>query len=516
MSDISLIERLQNPSLYNHPVIQFEVIETHLSWVLLTGWYAYKIKKPLNLGFNDFSTLEKRHYYCALELKLNKLLAPDLYLNLVAITIPQAAHLTQPDLSSIELIELIDITDNNNINNNIIIEYAVKLKQFDQHLLLSKLSQNAGLTYDIIDSLAKQCAEFHSKIPVCQPSHPYYAYYGSPKAILESIQANFFALQSKISLAPKLIEWVGLEYKKLTPLFEKRKKNNFIRACHGDIHLNNIVLLNHQALIFDCIEFNEAFRWIDVINDIAFLAMDLERIKQPRLAQYFVNRYCEYTGDYEGLLLLKFYKSYRAFVRCKIALFMKDNEQAQVFIEFANSYTDDYFDYRDNQNTKNTQPTLSITFGPSGVGKSHYTAHLDPIRLRSDVIRKQLMHLPAYEPTNPWQVETLYSPSMTYRLYHYLRDIAAMLLNNNISVIIDASCLKKWQRDLFYELAHHLKVPFTIFEFCIKPDILKQHIIERRQDADQSSDATLIILEEQLKNLEPLTESEKKYAKKIF
>ncbi len=485
MSHKVLIDNLQHEILYNHLVTGFEIIETHLSWVMLTGPYAYKIKKPFNLGFNDFTTLEKRKHYCELELSLNKVLAPDLYLNLVAI-------------SGTELNPILHDPITDDIPN--VIEYAIKTNQFDQNNLLSHLNKNNKLNCAILDSIAKQCADFHSKTPACDP----HQVCGSLEAIFDPVQDNFDTLKKSIILEPILIQWTQAEYESLKPLLIQRKKKEFIRACHGDLHLGNIVMIEDTPVIFDCIEFNEFFRWIDVISDIAFLAMDLEETNHPLLSNYFVNRYCEYTGDYEGLLLLVFYKAYRALIRAKIAAFNGDHPKLHRLIELALSYTCD------------KQATLSITFGPSGAGKSHYTACLpNSIRLRSDVIRKQLMGLPSHQSATEEQKIALYSKEATLKLYHYLRDTAQLLLTHNISVVVDATCLKKWQRALFQTLAQQLNIPFTILEFEFHPDLLKNHILQRQMQEDHSSDATLSVLEQQLKTMESLSESEKSATKKI-
>ncbi|MBS0288485.1 MAG: AAA family ATPase [Proteobacteria bacterium] len=489
----ALIQALQNPSLYPHVIEKFEVIQTHLSWVILTGKFAYKIKKPLNLGFQDFTTLAKRKYYCELELTLNQSLAPDLYQAVIPIT----GTMQNPSL---------------NEKGNII-EYAIKMHQFPQKQLLSHLLKTKLLNKQIIYEVSNKIAHFHLKTSICHENN-----FADPDRVFAPMQDNFTVLKSyQTDKQPiETIEaWTISQYHLLKPLLIARKAQGFIRACHGDIHLGNMVLFNNKLCIFDCIEFNEHFRWIDVINDISFLAMDLTCAKKAPLANLFINKYLEYTNDYLGIQLLRFYECYRAMVRAKISFLQLKQLQAQEglapklkqdlsnFLQFAFSLT------------RPPDLSLTITYGLSGSGKSLYTENLmmqqNAIRLRSDVIRKHLNNLSPFAPTPDDKKPLLYANETTKTLYLALQSMARELLLAKWPVIIDATCLTKWQRQLFFEVAKTCQVPFKILVFSESFAVLKQRI-QSRTRSNEPSDADEQVLELQLAALEPLSKTEASYA----
>lgn len=477
----TLIASLQNPNIYPHRVTQIDVIETHLSWVILTGDYAYKIKKPLNLGFQDFSTLEKRHYYCELEISLNQLLAPSIYISVIPITgtpeDPQLDGKGEP------------------------IEYAIKMLQFPQENLLNAWAKAKKLTPSVIKNIAKQIADFHQNAPSDTRSS-----LGTPAQVLSPMLDNFKDLKPlSIAAIATIEEWVKTQAKQLEPLLAKRKGQGFIRACHGDLHCGNIVLINQMPVIFDCIEFNESFRWTDVFNDLAFLTMDLEHFNLNDLSHLLLNQYLEHTGDYDGVLLLKFYQSYRAMVRAKITAIqihqLSDKaptalqQDLENLIHLAYAYT------------QPQTPQLTITFGLSGSGKTVYTEQLlmqtGAIRLRADVIRKQLKV----------SKDTLYSEKTTRSVYEKLQLLAKKLLQAGFAVIIDATCLKQWQRQLFFDLAHQLNLDLQILAFETPIEILRQRIVQRMTTQHDASDADEAVLALQINSLEPLTYQEKNDAK---
>lgn len=482
----TLIKALQQPNVFPHSVEGFEVIETHISWIILTGQFAYKIKKSVNLGFVDFTSLEKRKDFCEKEVLLNQRLAPELYLGVVPITGSDEA----PSLSA-----------------GMPIEYAIKMHQFSQDDLLNHLVKKQGLSLSIIDSLATQVAHFHQQAERCDSKLPY----GTPDDLFLPMQDNFAAIANlpaskgfEASLE-SFKQWTEREVAKLKPLLEKRKSNGWIRACHGDLHLGNMVLMNNKPVIFDCIEFNERFRWIDVMNDVGFLMMDLDHFAQAPIAHYFINRYCEITNDYEGVQLIRFYQCYRAMVRAKISAFQLQleltNEQAQAlkqdFVRFLTLAT---------HYTRSNTPSLTITMGLSGSGKSYASEKIlmktGAIRLRSDIFRKKIEN-------------DRYSDNSTKLIYEALAQQAESLLKANYPVIIDAACLKQWQRELFLTLATRLKVPFHILALDAPLDVLRQRIKERQTKGDDPSEASADVLELQLKEQEPLTDNEKIFVKDL-
>lgn len=496
---MSLIKGLQNPALYDHPVDKFEVIETHISWVLLTGDYVYKIKKPVNFGFLDFSTLEKRHFYCEEELRLNRRLAPQLYLDVVTIYGSEA----HPRLNSV-------------IENNDVIEYAVKMRQFPQSVQLDRLLEKGELDNSVMDKLANKVAQFHLSIPPADKT----SNYGDVEHIQQPVLENFTQIrrciddQMMTSLLDKLEHWTQQQLQKHSVTIKLRKTHGYVRECHGDMHLRNIALWHDEIVIFDCIEFNENFYRIDVMSEIAFLVMDLEARQQDLLAQRFLNSYLEITGDYEGLPLFLFYKVYRAMVRAKVAALRLGQEQAggvesgqtfnelQQYIKLASRYT------------KTTAPVLLINFGLSGSGKSVgarlLAEQLPAIRIRSDVERKRLFQ---FTETN--KQENRYTPEATQKTYSRLLEIAQCLLSSGYSVIIDAANLKLQQRKLFIDLARSMDIRYFILAYQAEKTLLKQRVEARAQRGDDVSDATVEILEYQLKNHEPLSKEEQSFTIEI-
>ena len=282
-----LIQSLQNPALFPHMVDSFQVIETHISWVLLTGSYVYKIKKPLNLGFLDFSSLEKRKHYCHEELRLNSRLAPDIYLDVVAITGTE----DQPTLDG----------------SGTVIEYAVKMRQFKPNNTFDQLLAHNLLSAKQIKQTASIIAAFHSKIDRASSDTKL----GGANTIKQPVLENFRQIQQlggieKPSSLKQLAAWSEQQHTMLGPVFSQRQQAGYIRECHGDCHLGNIALINGEVVLFDGIEFNPSLYWIDVISEIAFLVMDLQEKQRPDLAFQFLNTYLQHSGDYVGLKLLRF------------------------------------------------------------------------------------------------------------------------------------------------------------------------------------------------------------------
>lgn len=485
------IDALLNAELYPHPVEALQLIETHISWVILTGPYAYKIKKPVDLGFLDFSTLAKRHKYCDEELRLNRRTAPEIYLDVV----PICGSLKQPHWDG----------------QGEVVEYAVKMAQFPQDAQLDRLLQRGELTAAHMDAFAQMVADFHAHVAVADATSAY----GEPAHILQPVEENFSQIRERIDGAAylqvldELERWSLEQYQRLQPQLQERKQAGFIRECHGDMHLRNLAWVDAKPIAFDGIEFNANLRWIDVISEVAFLVMDLQDRQQPGLAQRFINAYLEINGDYRGLRLLNFYLVYRALVRAKVAAIrlgqqgMKSQEQTTVEEEFST-----YLTLAQNY-TKQTAASLIITRGLSGSGKTTLTQPLlekiGAIRIRSDVERKRLAGLKASESGHAAPGQGIYRQEFSDKTYHQLRTLAADIIDAGYSVIVDATFLDKRQRDLFQQLAVEKAVRFKILDFKASADTLRQRIRQRSGDA---SDADLQVLERQLANYRPLDASE--------
>jgi hypothetical protein len=477
-------------------VDDIRVIETHISWVILTGKFAYKIKKPVNLGFVDFTSLEKRRFCCHEELRLNRRLAPQLYLDVVAF----AGSHDAPTLKA----------------HSEPIEYAVKMKQFPQTALLSTMLEQGCLLAGHIDELAREVAEFHARIDVSGPESPF----GSPEYVLRPVEENFRHMDVSASdilssrRIQQLHEWSRREHADRIGDFTSRKQAGFVRECHGDMHLGNMVHFDGKITIFDCIEFNRSFRWIDVLSEVAFVVMDLEDRDRRDLAYRFLNEYLEITGDYEGLSVVRFYLVYRAIVRAKVAAtrlrqVTSSSAKGQQFREEYESYLKLAERY-----TQPDRPMLIVTHGFSGSGKSTSTQPLleafGAVRIRSDVVRKQLFGLKRLERSNSAIDGHLYTNDATERTYRRLADCAAAVLRAGFPVIVDATFLIRNRRDSFLLLADKMDVPHIILDFQASEESLRRRLTSSHTAAGVVSEANVKVLQRQLDSHEPLTDEERR------
>ena len=489
-----LILALEKSNCFDHPVEQFEIVETHISCLLLTGPYVYKFKKPLDLGFLDFTTLEKRKHCCEEEIRLNSRLAPDLYLDVVAITGDERS----PQING----------------DGPVIEYAVKMAQFDRSLELDKLIAQDRVTPTMIDRLAVDIAVFHGQIRTA----PHDSRFGTPEHILQPVIDNLAQIKSMLAddrqYSMRMLaieEWTDRTFEKFRPHFEKRKAKGFIRECHGDMHLGNMVLIDNKPVIFDCIEFSESLHWIDVVSDLAFLVMDLHYYNRPDLAFRLLNIWLQETGDYEGLKGLCFFMAYRALVRAKVACIRLGQEQNR---------EQDMLDYRRHIDLAATfiqsqQPVLFIMHGLSGSGKTTFSQalleRLAAIRIRSDLERKRLHYLPPTAKTGSAIAADLYSPASTDQTYGRLEKLAEQILNAGYPVIVDATFLHASRRQDFRQLAQNCNVPFVILDCKTDDAVLRERIQRRQQSHTDASEADLNVLGYQQSTQQKLRKEEQHY-----
>ena len=298
-----LIRSLDNPACYDHAVGAVSRIETHISHVLLTGAFAYKLKKPLNLGFLDFSTLDKRRHACEEEIRLNRRLAPDIYLGVVPITgTPGHPRINGAGEA---------------------FEYAVKMRQFPPDATLDRVDAQGQLSARHIEAIAVTIARFHQADCARAGAE---SGWGAPQQVCQPMVQNFLHIRpmltdpADLQTLDSLQRWCEAEHARLSPILATRKRDGFIRECHGDLHLGNLAWVDDQLLVFDCLEFNPDLRWIDIQSEVAFCYMDLMQRGHTGFAWLFLNRWLETTGDYAGLALLRYYAVYRALVRVKVAV----------------------------------------------------------------------------------------------------------------------------------------------------------------------------------------------------
>jgi uncharacterized protein len=488
-----LLESLSEPALYGPSCTGVRLVETHISYVLLTGRYAYKIKKAVKLPFLDFTTLPARHFYCLRELELNRRLAPSIYLEVVAI----AGTVDAPSIGG----------------DGPAIEYAVKMTEFPQAALLTAVLARGALTTAHIDALAATVAGFHAS----SPAAPAGSRSGSPAAILELAIENFTETEPLLENdadrreVAALRRWTEREHTLRVRAFAGRQRLGFIRECHGDLHLGNIALVDGNVTIFDCIEFNDEMRWSDVMADVAFLTMDSRDRGRADFAARFLNAYLERTGDYDGLPVLRFYVVYRAMVRAKIACLRASQTNDP---ETRRSKIAEYRDYLvlAKRCSESAGRGIVITRGPTGSGKTTRTQALieltGAIRIRTDVERKRLHGLTPQARSDSGLNAGLYSGTETERTYARIADLTRTVADAGYPVVADGAFLHFSQRQRFRALADTLHVPFVIVDFVASEETLRRRVRKRQAAGIDASEADISVLEHQQQNAEPLTADE--------
>ncbi len=478
------IQALLEPAAYPHPVDGVRLIETHISWVLIAGAYAYKIKKPLNLGFLDFGTPERRRFCCQEEIRLNRRLAPDIYLDVLPIVGPASA----PRLGG----------------DGPILDWAVRMRAFPAD---ATLDREAEVTREQIDAIADRVARFHREVAPAPSGSPY----GNPELVLRPVTENFAQIRrlepspEVLSRLDRLEAWSKAEGARLAGHFDTRKAQGFVRECHGDLHLGNIAWVEGQPLIFDCIEFNPALRFIDVVSEVAFLCMDLFSRGLDGLAWRFLNLYLEQSGDPAGLAAFRFYLVYRAMVRAKV-----DFIRAGQHDHTARAEALRYLALAERLGRPG-RPVLLLMHGVSGSGKTTLSQQvlegLGAIRLRSDVERKRLFGLGPLDDSRRIP-GGIYTEEAGRRTFGLLAERSRLLLALGHTVIVDATFLKRAHRAPFIEIARRLAVPWRILSLQAGEDLLRTRVAERDERRDDASEATLAVLEEQLAQQEAFTAGE--------
>lgn len=495
MAKSQLINKMQQEIFYFHPVnTPIKVIQTHCSIVFLTGKYAYKLKKDVNFGFLDYSTLEKRKHFLEQELAMNKVIAPDLYLEVLPISY---------------------INDTFVLNNSVnVVDYALKMNQFPQENLFINIFEAGKLTENYVKNLGKIVADFHRKTV----TNDYISSFGTVEKIALSINDNYRQTEKYIGIAQTAEQYQ--KTKKFTndflanhqDIFEKRRNNQKIRECHGDLHLKNICIFNDKIQLFDRIEFNEEFRFVDVMYDVAFTVMDLHSKGEKELANIFLNTYLEYTGDWEGVIVLPLYLSRQAYVRAKVTSFLLDDASIESEEkERAKKIATDYYNLAWKY-TQKSEAKLILMSGLSGSGKSTLASkiakELNAIHIRSDAVRKHLAQISLQEKGT----EDIYSPQMNNKTYGRLLELAQILINVGFTVILDAKYDRIYLRQPIVEWTKKQQIPLEII-YCYAPfEIMCDRISHRQGDI---SDATPEILKKQQEQQELFTEEEKPFVTTI-
>jgi len=320
----SLQKALLNPKIYPDLPNEVEFIETHISLLFLTGNYVYKVKKPVDFGFLDFTSLEKRRYFCQQEVKLNRRLSPDIYLGVVEITHDR---------------DRISLNGKGEVE-----EVAVQMKRMPEEFLLDQLLKKGQVDRKMIEALSEKLARFYASAE----TNEHIKSFGKPERVKQDTDENFEQTEKYVdTVIPKPVyeeikHKTNEFFKVREALFHRRIASDRIRDCHGDLRLEHI-FWGKEIAIFDCIEFNERFRYTDVAADISFLAMDLDYHGRDDLSDHLIAAYIEQSGDQELTHLLDFYKCYRAYVRGKVESFKLDDphiseEEKKKVLAAAKSY----------------------------------------------------------------------------------------------------------------------------------------------------------------------------------
>ena len=491
MVDVSLpplIQQMLQPEFYPHSVqAPIQLIQTHVSYVLLTGDYAYKVKKAVDFGFLDYSTVANRHHFCQEELRLNQRTAASIYLEVVPISSGETFTLGSEEHP---------------------VEYAVKMRQFPQSTLLSHMFANGELTEALLRQLAEAIAHFHQ----IAETNDYIRSFGSLENVRQPFDENYEQTVDFIG-GPQTQQQFD-ETKTYTDTFfatqhsllQQRVEQDKIRACHGDLHLDNICYWQDQLLVFDCIEFNEPFRFVDVMYDIAYAVRDLIVQGRHDLAAIFLSHYVEQTGDWEGLQILPLYVSRQSYVRAKILSFLLNDpgvsvEAKQEATATAAKHYTLAWSY-----VQPKQGRLLVMSGLSGSGKStvarELSRELGAIHLRSDAVRKHLAGIPLHQSGD----DSLYTAEMNQKTYQRLIALGVRLASHGYTVILDAKFDRQATRQAVLAQAQAQALKLKIVHCTAPMEILRQRIQQRQGDI---ADATLAVLDKQ--TLEPFTEAEIAY-----
>lgn len=476
-----MIEALSEPGAYPPPVDRVECVETHISWVFLAGEYAYKFKKPLDLGFLDFRQRERRLHYCREELRLNGRLAPEIYLDVVGARSTSDGWRVGP---------LVDEA-----------EPAVRMRRFPAEARLDRVLDAGQLEADGLETFAAELAHFQLGLPPAKSGDGF----GDAATVARPALENFRSLpRGQLDRAggerlDDLLRWTKAQAAALKDRFTARLAGGFIREGHGDLHLGNMVMLNGRVAAFDGIEFDPALRWIDVQSEVAFLLMDLESRGHAALGWRFYNAWLAALGDYDGIGLLNWYLVYRHMVRAKIDGIrlaqggLSPHEVAHLaarqaaHIELAARHAHP------------PKPVLVLMHGLSGSGKSRLARRLAPrlpaAWVRSDLERKRLHGLDPESAAAAPIGAGLYSAAATELTYARLAEIARGALCGGVSIVVDAAFLETARREQFIDLAEACGGHAFVVS-CEAPEaVLRERVAVRRNDP---SDAGVAVLEAQL------------------
>ncbi len=502
-----IIQSLLDPSAYPELTESVELGQTHISYLFFTPNFVYKVKKPVDFGFLDFSTLEKRAYYCQQELQLNRRISPDVYLDVVSIVDVNGKYVIDEGVSSPLTLRP------GSARAEQPVEYAVKMRRLPADRMAKVLLESNQLTDDMVRDLGRLIADFHQRAE----TSPEISSYSSLEGVSRNITENFEQTEKYIgqSISEKqygrIKEYALGFLKENSQLFQRRVDSGRIKDCHGDLHLDQICFTDEGVRVIDCIEFTERFRFCDVASDIAFLAMDLEHNGRWDLSIALMYEYLAASGDTELKDLLVFYKCYRAYVRGKVESFRLDDPHISEDEKRAAALrASHYFDLSYAYASRSYPPYLVITAGMVGTGKSAVAEELASETgmavMASDMIRKALAGVPPTERHYDTYSGGMYSPEGSQKTYQKMFRLAKDLLKEGQSVILDATFKKREDREKALSLAIEAGARLWTVECVCPEEIVKKRLEQRERKGASPSDGRWEIYERDKKDYAPLTE----------
>ncbi|CAN7666742.1 AAA family ATPase [Variovorax paradoxus] len=484
--DTTLVQALRE-SLQRETGARVELVETHISWVLLTATHAYKLKKPVRFPFVDFASIAARKHFCEEELRLNRRFAPSLYLDVV----PVCGAREAPRLGG----------------DGVPIDHVVRMRRFPESSLLRNLLMAGRLEPAWLDGFAWRVAALQGAAERVVPPSAF----GAPDAIVRAAVdvVSQLLVQRSDSCLATLSAWIRERAQALHMAWIARQQSGAVRECHGDLHMANVVLVDGELTAFDCIEFDPMMRRIDVMSDIAFLTMDLKAHGRADLAFRFLDAWLQHSGDHAGLQMLGFYEVYRALVRAMAAGLGPQAASKPDYLACAAQLA----------HGPRGRARLLITHGFSGSGKSSIASLLlcaaGAVRIRSDVERKRLFGLDPLARSAERGL-AIYGAEATRRTFERLRACARDALLAGYPVIVDAAFLRSAERRSFQVLAAELGLPFAILDCRAAEAVLRRRVAERGAAGTDASEASLEVLARQLAVHEPLEADERTLAIEVF
>ncbi len=498
-SILNYLQLLLKPKFWGKDVKKVNLIQTHTSWVFLTGKYAYKIKKPVFFGFLDYTTLSARQYFCQEEFRINQILAPDIYYEVIPI---------------VKIGSKIKLSSKK--NNYQVLDYAIKMRELPQETIMTNCLKANKINYSDVGEIARIIANFHNK----SISKPDFHKYGGTEIVKYNWDENFAQTEPFIGITiskksfseiRQRVEDFMINYE---AIFQKRIRDAKIKQCHGDLHSRNIFIAD-KVYIFDCLEFNPRFAVSDVASEIAFFVMDLEFYKHKELADFFIARYLYYTNDWELLKVLDFYKCYRAYVRGKVTGFnLNDRGMSKSDKDQAKIMAKEYFSLADKYAFSFTaKPKLIMVMGLPAVGKTylaqHLAEHIHAYHICSDIIRKEITDTPVETHRFEGYGKGIYTKEVSAKTYDEMFRRAENYLGQGKTVIIDATFSWQSSRNLAKAIADKTHASFYIIN-CTCPEKIVMARMKKRSKEFSLSDATPEIYYRMKNNFEKV-KSKKNY-----